>query len=411
MGCRGTGDAGSGRCGPGGYCGLPGGNGTFGAIGPAGDDGAVAAATMAQDAAQAIQERYFERTCVCEPGWIKTGIEWTEGEDLCLVPETMAIFLSGLLFALSLILLVILVPSTIYSMKIKLNKSASRSKLLRGLVVRLCLVMYPVVNATWSSVLLFAILDSKMIVQHEAEIVAQRITCLYFASSIPMSVVASTQCEKYYRFTFKEKTPRLMFSAIRSLYSLIFLGCVLAISTATGQEMLASGTQAGMVGQSLFYLLVCVLFQRCLMFLKRNVRETALNSNSKVQKKKLGTSIKQLEKLQVANLLPAGILITVGLLSAMIPVLFRVHYLSACCTIILVQSSMVIMQLDFFRRSYLKQKEKLARKLKELERRGLQLESKFAKLIKAYAPAQSNAVAPASVVPSSPAHWQESPLD
>ena len=98
-----------------------------------------------------------------------------------------------------------------------------------------------------------------------------------------------------------------------------------------------------------------------------------------------------------------------GLLSAMFPVLFRVHYLSACCTNILVQSSMVIMQLDFLRRSYLKHLEKLARTLKELERRGLQLEPKFAKIVKAYAPVQSSAVAPASVVPSPPT--QESPLD
>ena len=64
------------------------------------------------------------------------------------------------------------------------------------------------------------------------------------------------------------------------------------------------------------------------------------------------------------------------------------------------------MQLDFFRRAYLKQMKKIARTLKELERRGIKLESKWAK-IKAYATQSS--VAPVSVVPSSPK--EDSPLD
>ena len=239
---------------------------------------------------------------------------------------------------------------------------------------------------------------------------------VYHWYNIFISLVVLEQLEKYYRFTFKEKTPRFLFPALKTWHSInLFISAlVVLVVTVTNDDShgrLFFFTRIILIEISFLYVSICVLFQRCFIFLKRNVREAALNASSKVQKKKLGTSIKQLHKLQVANFLPGGILITMGLLSAMIPVLFRVHYLSACCTNILVQSSMVTMQLDFFRRSYLKQKEKLARTLKELERRGLKLESKFAKIIKAYAPAQSSAVAQVSVVPSPSSPTQESPLD
>ena len=127
---------------------------------------------------------------------------------------------------------------------------------------------------------------------------------------------------------------------------------------------------------------------------------SSINARSEKQQKKLENSIKQINKLRLATFLPAGAAIVLLFSCGMIPQLYRFTWLAVCIISIILELCILAMQLDYFRRAYTKQMKKIARTLKELERRGVKLELKWAK-IKAYAATQSS-VAPVSIVPSSP---------
>jgi hypothetical protein len=364
----------------------------------------LARAMNASDVQLATQTERSEATCVCDPGFIKTGVEWIEGEDLCIVPETLAAFLTGFLFALSVLILLVLVPSTVYSMNAKLKTKSNRAKILRGLIARLCLVLFAGGNAVWSSVLFFAILDSKMVAEHEARKVARLVSWMYCICFIFISIVLVIQLEKYYRFTFKGKTPPFMFLALKILHSLILFGCALAVAAyGSSHEILLYSTQVALVETSLFFFLFCVLFQRCFLAIKMDIRKAAGKSKSKVQNQKLRSSIKQISKLQVATFAPAAVCIVCGRCCGTSPVFLRVHVFVSSTLSIIILLSIGAMQLDYFRRAYIKKLKKIARTLKELERRGMRLDSKWAK-IKAYATQSS--VAPVSAASSSLQHSQ-----
>jgi hypothetical protein len=238
--------------------------------------------------------------------------------------------------------------------------------------------------------------------EEEAIAVSGAAGALCGLSSIFLTLVVLEQLEKYYRFTFKEKTPRFLFPALKTWHSstLFISSLVLLVVTVTNDD--SHGTilicnRLIMLEGSFLYVSICVLFQRCFGELTSNIRKAAENASSAKQKKKLKNSIKQINKLRLATFTPAGVAIVLLFSCGMIPQLYRVGWLAGFIMYITVELCILAMQLDYFRRAYTKQMKKIARTLKELERRGVKLESKWAK-IKAYATQSS--VAPVSIVPT-----------
>lgn len=339
--------------------------------------------------------------CQCEPGWAKSVLQWEEGEDLCVIPQTPALIIYVILCALSAAAMLSVCASSWYSLRKLVRQNVDRVKVRGAFIRRLCLVCATLgaFGASLSGLIPSAYSESHFEMGETAcrWLVIATVFYGYF-----IFVLMTFQLEKYYRLTFKDKVPRALFPCLHCIQTICF--CVSVVLSVFSP--LKTCAQFGLISFGLFSTSMIVLYHYGFSRLRFQLKTALKDKNTgKVARKKLQASIKRNKMLQfvVSSAFLSGA--AIPLVMTLVPDVFRSGQLLTPLIGIFSMIGVLVLQLDFIHKLYFEHMERLARQLKALERQGVVLKTKWAE-IKAYA--MPSSVYTASVAPTEDANGEQS---
>jgi hypothetical protein len=154
--------------------------------------------------------------CLCEAGWAKSSTKWHEAEQLCIIPEPFALVVFIVLFVLSVVALLSVSLSSWYSLRKLFKSTDDKVKIKRALARRFYFTgaLMSIVGTSLSGIIPSFHSESLFFMDETATrwMASTAVLCVYF-----LLVLSALQLEKYYRFTFTNKSPRFLFPLLYAL--------------------------------------------------------------------------------------------------------------------------------------------------------------------------------------------------